>query len=92
MVQLGVLIAAVAAGVFARSWRQAWWIVAATFAATSAIQTPMVLANDDIESPPVYWGIQLLTLLVGLGIARALSARRHRRPSVGEVHASSVNR
>jgi hypothetical protein len=83
MVQIGVLIAAVAAGVFARSWRQAWLIVVATFVVTTAVQTPMVIASDDIDSPPVYWSIQVLTLLVGLGIARALTARRSRRLSLG---------
>lgn len=87
MVQLGVLIAAVAAGAFAKSWRQAWRIVAATFVVTSAVQTPMVISGDDIDSPPVYWGIQLLTLLVGLGIARALTARRLRRSSISGARA-----
>jgi hypothetical protein len=86
MVQIGVLIAAVAAGAFARSWRQAWRIVVATFIVTSAIQTPLVIKGDDIESPVVYWGVQALTLIVGLGIARVLTAGRERRRSVSQLH------
>ncbi len=82
MVQIGVLIVAIAAGIFARSWRQAWRIVAATFIVTSAVQTPLVIRGNDIDSPLVYWGVQALTLIVGLGIAWALTARRERRLSV----------
>lgn len=82
MVQIAVLVAAIAAGALARSWRHAWRIVIATFVITSAIQTPMVIANNDINSPLVYWSVQALTLIVGLGIARALNARRTRRLSV----------
>lgn len=79
MVQIAVLITAVGVGIFARSWRQAWRIVTAVFVITSAVQTPLVIQNDDIDSPVVYWGIQALTLLVGLGIAKGLTARRDRR-------------
>ena len=82
MVQIAVIVVALAAGMFARSWHQAWIIVVATFIVTSAIQTPMVIANDDIDSPAVYWGVQALTLVVGLGIARALQARRARRIAI----------
>lgn len=78
MVQIAVLIAGVAAGIFSRSWRQAWLITLIVFLATSAVQTPMVVADDEIDSPFVYWSIQALTLVVGLGLARALSARRRR--------------
>jgi hypothetical protein len=82
MVQVGVLIAAIAAGAFAGSWRQACQVVAATFVVTSAVQTPMVIASDDIDSPLVYMGVQVLTLVVGMTIARALAARRDRRVPV----------
>ena len=79
MVQIAVLIVAVAAGVFSKTWRQARLITVAAFLVTSAVQTPMVLASDDIESPIVYWGIQVLTLAVGVGISWAIFARRQRR-------------
>ena len=82
MVQIAVLIAGVAAGQFSRSWRQAWLITLIVFVATSAVQTPMVIASDDIESPFVYWSIQAITLVVGIGLARALLARRQRRAQV----------
>lgn len=85
MVQIGVLVVAVAAGVLARSWRQAWIAVVGTFLVTSAVQTPLVIQNDDIDSPAVYWGVQALTVLVGLGIARALSGWRMRRQRVGHA-------
>src|SRR5687767_13679246 len=71
MVQITVLIVAVAAGTFGRSWRQAWLITLIAFLVTSAIQTPMVIADDDIDSPLVYWTIQAITLGVGVGLARA---------------------
>ncbi len=83
MVQIAVLIAGVAAGLFCRSWRQAWLITLIVFAAASAVQTPMVIASDDIDSPFVYWSVQALTLVVGIGLARALLARRQRRVQVG---------
>ena len=83
MVQITVLIAGVAAGLFSGSWRQAWLITLIVFVATSAVQTPMVISGDDIDSPFVYWSIQALTLVVGVGLARALFARRHRQAQVG---------
>ncbi len=79
MVQIGVLVTAIAVGFLARSWRQAWLIVTASFVILSAVQTPLVIRDDQIDSPVVYWGVQALTLLVGLGIARGLTARRERR-------------
>jgi uncharacterized membrane protein YjjP (DUF1212 family) len=79
MVQFAVLVAGVAAGLFSRRWKQAWIITVVTFVVTSAVQTPLVVAGDDIESPLVYWSIQALTLLVGLGLARALFAVRAAR-------------
>ena len=82
MVQIAVLIAGVAAGLFSRSWRQAWLITFVVFVATSDVQTPLVLAYDEIDSPFIYWIIQELTLGVGVGRARALFARRHRQAQV----------
>lgn len=83
MVQMAVLIAGVAAGLFCRSWRRAWLITLIVFVATSAVQTPLVITGDDIDSPFVYWSIQALTLVVGIGLARALLARRQRRAQAG---------
>jgi hypothetical protein len=82
MVQIAVLVVAVAAGCLARTWRQARLATLVAFLVTTAIQTPLVVANDDIDSPPVYWAIQVLTLVVGLGLARVLFARRDRRSAV----------
>ena len=79
MVQITVLIVAVAAGLFSRTWRRAWLITLIAFIATSAVQTPMVIASDDIDSPFVYWSVQALTLAVGVGLAWALFARRRHR-------------
>lgn len=86
MVQIGVLVVAVLAGLLAHSWRQAWIAVVVTFAATTAVQTPLVIRDDDIESPFVYWSVQVLTLLVGLGLARGLHVWRMRRRSVAMGH------
>ena len=91
MVQIAVLIAGVAAGMFSRSWRQAWLITLIVFVATSAVQTPMVVANDEMDSPFVYWSVQALTLVVGLGLARALSARRRRTGTQGSSAAASAS-
>lgn len=79
MVQITVLIVAVAAGLFSRTWRRAWLITLIAFIATSAVQTPMVIASDDIDSPFVYWSVQALTLAVGVGLAWALFGGRRRR-------------
>ncbi len=81
MVQVTMLIAGVATGLLSRSWRQAWVITVTAFLVMSAVQTPLVLANDDIDSPSVYWTIQAASLVIALGIARALHARRQ-----GRVH------
>ena len=83
MVQIAVLIAGVAAGLFGRSWRQAWLITLVVFVATSAVQTPLVVAEDEIDSPFVYSRLHALTLVVGVGLPRALFARRHREAQVG---------
>jgi hypothetical protein len=79
MVQITVLIVAVAAGLFSRTWRQAWVITLVAFIVTSAVQTPMVVASDDIDNPVVYWAVQALTLAVGIGLAGVLVARKRRR-------------
>jgi hydrogenase/urease accessory protein HupE len=78
VVQITVLVVAVAAGLFSPTWRKAWLITLVAFIAISAVQTPMVIAGDDIDSPFVYWAVQALTLAVGIGLAWALFARRHR--------------
>ena len=79
MVQITVLVVAVAAGLLSRTWRKAWLITLVAFIAMSAVQTPMVIASDDIDSPFVYWSVQALTLAVGIGLAWALFAHRQRR-------------
>ena len=78
MVQIAVLIVAVAAGVFCKTWRQARLITLVAFVVTSLIQTPMVIASDDIDSPFVYSAVQALTLVLGIGICWAVFAGRRR--------------
>ena len=79
MVQITVLVVAVAAGLLSGTWRKAWLITLVAFIAMSAVQTPMVIASDDIDSPLVYWSVQALTLAVGIGLSWALFAHRQRR-------------
>lgn len=79
MVQLTMLIAGVATGLLSRTWRQAWVVTVTAFVVMSAVQTPLVLATNDIESPLVYWTIQAASLAVALGVARVLLRRRQGR-------------
>lgn len=81
MVQLTMLIAGVATGLLSRTWRQAWVITVTAFVVMSAVQTPLVLADNDIDSPLVYWSVQAASLAIALGIARLFFGRRQ-----GRVH------
>lgn len=81
MVQIIVPILAIFAGLFGRTWKRARLITVIGFIVTTAIQTPMVIASNDIDSPLVYWSIQVLTLIVGLGLAWAALKRKQRRGS-----------
>ena len=77
MVQLAMLLASIVIGLRARDWRQAAIALVVVFAVSTAVQTPLVIAGDDIDSPPVYWAIQALTLAVAAGITRVIWSRRH---------------
>ncbi len=79
MVQLTMVIAGVGTGLLCRTWRQAWVITVTAFVVMSAVQTPLVLTGDDIDSPLVYWTVQAASLAFALGIARVLFGRRHGR-------------
>jgi predicted tellurium resistance membrane protein TerC len=81
VVQIAVPVLAIIAGLLSRTWQRARLITIIGFMVTTAVQTPMVIASDDIESPLVYWSIQVLTLLVGLGLAWAAFTRKQRRAS-----------
>lgn len=83
MVQILMLLGGIATGLKCRAWRQALTIIVAMFLVGMAIQTPIVAADDGIESAAdavVYTIINIVSLAVGLGIAYWLQKRRLRRP------------
>ena len=53
MVQIAVLVVAILAGLFSCSWPRARLITLIAFIVTTAVQTPLVIASDDIDSPVV---------------------------------------
>jgi len=74
-----MLVCGIAAGLLSKSWRQAAAITAAVFVAVLVPQTIIVESRTDEDITVGYWVIQALSLTVGLGIAAALVAVRHRR-------------
>jgi cell shape-determining protein MreD len=82
MVQIAMLVSGIATGLACRSWRQAWVIILALFAVTVAVQTPLVAADNHLETSAdfvSYTVIQAVSLAIALFIARACIRRRERR-------------
>ena len=82
MVQIAMLVCGIATGLACRTWRQALGITLAVFAVALAVQTPVVASEGGWETGVdvvVYWLIQAVALAIGLGFARVLHRRRHRR-------------
>jgi hypothetical protein len=81
VVQIIMPVLAILAGLLSGTWQRARLITVMGFIVTTAVQTPLVLASDDIDSPVLYWSIQVLTLIVGLALAWAVFTRKQRRTS-----------
>jgi hypothetical protein len=81
MVQVAVLVAGIAAGLRSSTWRRAAMITVAVFIAVLVVQTILVASDESIGW--IYWMVQVVSLAVGLAIARALVVRRgHQRATV----------
>jgi hypothetical protein len=77
-----MVVCGVATGLACRSWRQAVVITLVVFAVGLVVQTPIVASENGLETGVdtiVYSLIQIVSLAVGLGIARFLVHRRQRR-------------
>jgi cytochrome bd-type quinol oxidase subunit 2 len=82
MVQIAMLVAGVAAGLMAKSWRRVVRITVLVLAITLVVQTVVVAAENELETAKdhlIYWPVQLISFLVALGIARFLMGRRSRQ-------------
>ena len=79
MVQLAVLVAAIALGLKASTWRRAVVIMLAVFALAFAVEGSVAVADKGWDDWYIYTLINLATLAVGLGIARFLMTRRQSR-------------
>lgn len=82
MVQIAMLVCGVAAGLKCRTWKQAALIILAVFVVVMVPQTIAVGSDAGENLGPIYWLIQLVSIGVGLGIARLLINRRARREVV----------
>lgn len=82
MVQIAMLVCGVATGLACRTWQQALRITLAVFGLVLAVQTVAVASEDGFDTATdvaIYVLIQIVSLAIGLGIARALVRRRERR-------------
>lgn len=82
MVQIAMVVFGIGTGLACRTWRQALAIMVAVFVVGLAVQTPSVASEGDLHTTVdvvVYTLIQAVSLLIGLGISRALLRRRERR-------------
>jgi hypothetical protein len=82
MVQVAMLVCAIAAGVFGRSWRQVAVITTVVFVAVVVPQTISVESRPDEAIGAGYWVIQAVSLGLALGATRVLVARRANRTAV----------
>ena len=79
MVQISILISAVVLGRKAAGPRQAALVLLGVFAATLAIQTPLVASEDGLATGSdvvIYAVANAATLVIGLVLARWLLSRR----------------
>lgn len=82
MVQIAMLVCGIATGLACRTWQQALRITLAVFAVVLAVQTVAVASEDGFQTATdvvIYALIQVVSLVIGPGIARALVRRRDRR-------------
>ncbi len=82
MVQIAMLVCGVATGLACRTWQQALRIALAVFGLVLAVQTVAVASEEGFETATdvvIYVLIQIVSLAIGLGIARVLVRRRERR-------------
>jgi hypothetical protein len=79
MVQIAMLVCGIAAGLLCKSWKQAVVVIGAVFAVGLVPQTISVAHMKGEDIGPIYWAIQVVSLAVGLGLARLLLTRRLRR-------------
>jgi len=77
-----MLVCGVVAGLKCRTWKQAVLIILAVFAAVMVPQTIAVGSEAGEDLGPIYWLIQLVSVGVGLGIARLVINLRARREAV----------
>ncbi|HVL05506.1 MAG TPA: hypothetical protein VM388_05935 [Acidimicrobiales bacterium] len=79
MVQLAVLVTAIALGLKASVWRRAVVILLAVFAVAFAVEGSLAVAEQGWDGWYIYVAVHLATLVVGLVIARFLMNRREHR-------------
>jgi hypothetical protein len=82
MVQVAMLVCAIATGMFCKDWRQATVVTTVVFVAVLVPQTISVGSRDNETISAGYWVIQAVSLGVALGVARLLVARRVNRNAV----------
>lgn len=81
MVQIAMLVCGIATGLACRTWQQALRIILAVFVVVLAVQS-VAVASEAFEAATdvvIYTLIQIVSLAIGLGIARALVRHRDRR-------------